>query len=120
MSDEMKIVQNDDGKWGLYDDTYDIVIHCESAEEQENAINILKSKQWIPADQPPEVNANGESEYILLSFSNCTLPVIGSYRKDDDDNGAYYNDDADKPLCSYGLFVNAWMPLPEPYKEDEK
>lgn len=70
MSDEMKIVQNDDGKWSLYDDTYDIVIHCESAEEQENVINILKSKQWIPADQPPEVNANGESEYILLSFSN--------------------------------------------------
>lgn len=103
----------------MYDDTYDIVIHCESAEEQENAINILKSKQWIPADQHPEVNANGESEYILLSFSNYTLPTIGLYRKDNDDSGAYYVGNDDKSCSSYGIIVNAWMPLPERYKEDE-
>lgn len=75
---------------------------------------------WIPADQPPEVNANGESEYILLSFSNYTLPTIGLYRKDNDDSGAYYVGDDDKSCLSYGIIVNAWMPLPEPYKEDEE
>lgn len=24
-----------------------------------------------------------------------------------------------KSYSSYGFFVNAWMPLPEPYREDE-
>lgn len=75
---------------------------------------------WLPAGNSlPKVNEDGESEYVLLSFSNFPLPTIGLYWKDSDDSGAYYDGDEDKPLCSYGLFVNAWMPLPEPYKEGE-
>lgn len=32
--DELKMVMNDDGVFKEYDDTYDIIIHCTSAEEQ--------------------------------------------------------------------------------------
>ena len=30
MSDEMTLVQSEDGTFSAYDDTYDIVIHCET------------------------------------------------------------------------------------------
>lgn len=42
MSDAMKIIQNGDGTFSTYDDTYDIVIHCETEEEQKKVIEHLK------------------------------------------------------------------------------
>jgi hypothetical protein len=43
MRDEMTLVQNEDGTFSAYDDTYDVVIHCETEEEREKAIERLKS-----------------------------------------------------------------------------
>ena len=43
MSEGMKLVQNDAGEWEAYDDTYDITIHCESEEEQEKVLSMLKT-----------------------------------------------------------------------------
>lgn len=57
-------------------------------------------------------------EYVLLSLSNFSLPIIGRYEVDDTGDGAFYAGDELKSLASQNLFVNAWMPLPEPYKED--
>ena len=51
MSDEMTLIQNEDGAFSAYDDTYDIVIHCESREEQEETIEHLKSTSWIPVSE---------------------------------------------------------------------
>lgn len=42
MSDEMTLIQNKDGTFSAYDDTYDIVIHCESEEEQKKIIEYLR------------------------------------------------------------------------------
>ena len=71
-------------------------------------------QQWIPvAEKLPEPEA-----YILVSFDNFTLPDIATYRVDDDGSGAFYPGDEDYTYLSEGLFVNAWMPLPEPYKEE--
>ena len=54
----------------------------------------MKDK-WIPVDERlPETN-----KYILLSF---------------------YIGDETETCVSQLLFVNAWMELPEPYKECEK
>lgn len=36
------------------------------------------------------------------------------------DGGAYYICDDDKLCLSYGFFVDAWMPLPERYREEER
>ena len=49
MSDVMEIVQNEDGTFSAYDDTYDVVIHCETEEEQKKVIDLLKDTGWIPA-----------------------------------------------------------------------
>lgn len=35
MSKELMLFCNADGKWTVYDDTFDITIHCESQKEQD-------------------------------------------------------------------------------------
>lgn len=42
MNGEMTFAQNEDGTFSAYDDTYDIVIHCETEEEQKKVIEHLK------------------------------------------------------------------------------
>lgn len=71
-------------------------------------------QQWIPVTEKlPEPET-----YILVSFDNFALPDIATYRVDDDGSGAFYVGDLDCTYLSVGLFVNAWMPLPEPYKAE--
>ena len=55
---------------------------------------------------------------ILVSFDNATVPDIATYRVDDDGSGAFYPRDLDYTYLSAGLFVNAWMPLPETYRKE--
>lgn len=78
-------------------------------------VEVLKMKQntvqWIPVtERLPE-----SGKYVLMSFENFTLPAIGRYEVNDEGDGAWYlgdNDEGDT-CSSMGLFVNAWMPLPE-------
>ena len=52
MSDGIMLSIGDDGIARAYDDTYDITIHCESSEEQEEVRNALDSiPRWIPVEQ---------------------------------------------------------------------
>lgn len=117
---------SEDGKVKAYDDTYDITIHCESAEEQEDAKKLLMEKtklQWTPVtdgdEWKPPVDEDGESDLILLSFENASFLCIGQYREDEE-GGAFFEGDDDEPLIKHGLIVNAWMPLPAPYRGEEK
>ena len=84
-----------------------------------NVIKMIEEQpkicEWIPiAEKLPE-----PGEYILLSFENYTLADIGRYEKDEDDSGAFYLGDEDESCASINLFVNAWMPLPKPYRPDD-
>ena len=68
--------------------------------------------QWIPVtEQLPEPET-----YVLVSFSNFSLPIIGRYAENEE-GGAWFAGDEDEPLVSQDMFVNAWMPLPEVYRE---
>lgn len=111
----IKFFINKDGIADVYDDTYDITIHCESEEDQKDAKEALKEiRRWIlVTEKLPEPET-----YILVSFDNFTLPDIATYRVDDDGSGAFYPGDEDYTYLSVGFFVNAWMPLPEPYKAE--
>lgn len=84
--------------------------------EPEEVLQLKKNTvQWIPvAELLPQ-----SGKYVLMSFENFTLPAIGRYEVNDEGDGAWYlgdNDEGDT-CCSVGLFVNAWMPLPEAYRE---
>lgn len=72
---------------------------------------------WISVSERfPETD-----DYILLSFSNFSLPMVGRY-EEDSGGGAFYLGDCDEEdtCISQDMFVNAWMPLPEPYQEGEE
>lgn len=73
--------------------------------------------RWVPcSERLPE-----DESYILVSFENFTMPDIARY-EENDEGGTFYPGDDEKSYSSYGFFVNAWMPLPKPYREvdDEK
>ena len=84
--------------------------------------------KWIPIDEDlPETNVRGESDYLLLSFDNFPLIEVGQFRRDEKGGGAFYCGDDEKSCLSYGLFVNAWMPIipayesyPFSFKEGER
>lgn len=49
MSRTTNLMIRDDGVATIYDDTYDITIHCENEEEQHKVVELLKS---VPSAQP--------------------------------------------------------------------
>ena len=80
----------------------------------EMGIHALKETQWIPiSERLPE-----DESYILVSFKNSTMPDIARY-EENGGGGTFYPGDDEKPYSSYGIFVNAWMPLPKLYREEE-
>lgn len=72
-----------------------------------------RKHRWIPvSERLPDSN-----DYILLSFSNFSLPMVGRF----EDEAFYLGDDDEGDTCvSQDLFVNAWRPLPEPYRTTEE
>ncbi len=68
--------------------------------------------KWISEERPPEAPC-----YVLLSFDNFSMPLIGRY-EEDEEGGAFYIGDDEESCISQDLIVNGWMPLPEPYRED--
>ena len=83
------------------------------AQDKIDAIFKSCNADWIPVkEQLPETD-----DYILLSFSNFSLPQIGRY-EEDEEGGAFYIGDEAETCISQDLYVNAWMPLPEPYREE--
>lgn len=64
---------------------------------------------WIPiVERVPD-----DDRYILLSFANFSLPLVGRYEE-----GAFYEGDFEEPCSRCGLRVNAWMELPAPYRKE--
>lgn len=99
---------------GVHPDTVETLMekYAEAA-----ALLTVPMHSWIPVSE----RLPNEDEYVLMSFENFTLPIIGRYEKDNDGGGAWYagDDDGCDTCSSQDLFVNAWMPLPKPYEEDE-
>ena len=45
MSDGIELVQNEDGTFSAYDDTYDITIHCDTEEEQKKLMVLVMNSR---------------------------------------------------------------------------
>ena len=71
----------------------------------------LNECMWNPVEE----FYPSDDRYVLLSFENFTIPQIGRY-EESEDGGAFYLVDEDESLVSHGVFVNAWMELPKPYR----
>lgn len=106
MSDEMTLVQSEDGTFSAYDDTYDIVIHCETEEEQKKVIERL-SADWIPASERlPKASGTYQVTCMDGRIYRSTYAKFQCKLKRWELTGAR----------SYWKVI-AWMPLPNPYKE---
>lgn len=68
---------------------------------------------WIPITEAFPEN----SDDIILSFEKYSTTAVGRY-KEDEEGGTFYMYDGVACL-EYGLFVNAWMPMPEVYREKQ-
>ena len=89
---------------------------CEEscAEDHRQLVSWLKqlADPWIPiTERLPETG-----DYILISFENFNVPQVGRYEADEDGGGEFYPGDEDFTYKSIDLYVNAWMPLPQPWK----
>ena len=81
MSETISIMFDENGRAIVYDDTFDITIHCESEEEQNRVLEILnreeKTAAWVPTDEEPhevyECNACGWLLYDVdrTDFKYC-------------------------------------------------
>lgn len=102
---EQEVIKYIENHGYISDQAKDIVI---------KAIERTKENGWISIDERlPDTD-----DYILLSFSNFTIPLVGIYETDEDGSGAFYIGDELETCLSQNIFVNAWQPLPEPFKED--
>lgn len=68
----------------------------------EEAVKILEHDRWVPVDEGYPEN----DDYVLLSFLNFDVPMVGQY----EDNNFYLGDE-DVPLITQDLFVNAWKKI---------
>ena len=69
--------------------------------------------KWIPLEEKTPENG----EYVLLSFANeKQKPLVGVW-KENETCGVFYAPFTDRTYSSLNYFVNAWMPLPEQYRE---
>lgn len=84
------------------------VFNSEFLQPPSNYCDIL----WHILDEDNPKTFPDTDNYILLSFSNFSLPCIGRCEGNEDEGFTFYEGDDEKSLASYGLFVNAWMPLP--------
>lgn len=117
MSDVMELIQNEDGTFSAYDDAYDVVIHCETEEEQKEVIERLKSTNWIPVSErlPEEdgtylVTFKNGIKVCMVGYGSCERTVLGypiGHGWYSLEEAQYYAGDS----------IIAWMPLPEHYEE---
>ena len=114
MSDGMLLQIRDDGTAELYDDTYDITIHCTSQEEQDAARVLLKRAgaipHWISQDNIPRWIPCSEklpdSDDKVLCQTVTKKGAVGMMI-------GYYG--YGRWCCGMNSNVVAWMKLPEPY-----
>ena len=116
MRDDIRLIFGKDGKARVYDDTYDVIIHCKSEEEQKTVMERLASMTWIPCGErlPEEADYKGCSECIdgaVWYYTDKGAMGLGYYYESTKAWSTTYDE------CPYGEVI-AWMPLPDPYREE--
>ncbi len=69
---------------------------------------------WIPVEERfPKTKG-----YILLSFENFSIPLVGRF-EEDQNGGSFFVGDEEESCSSQNMLVNAWRLLPKPYRPEE-
>ena len=115
MTDDIMLTIGEDGKATLYDDTYDITIHCESKEVQDEVKRALQNvPHWIPcSERLPETTDAVLTTYIVNGDRSRRYVEESSYYGDYESWSSPWDE---YRVAGTSIEVIAWMPLPEPYK----
>lgn len=115
------LIFDEDGTASLYDDTYDLTIHCVSQNEQDNTLEILK-RRWISCSEqmPPEhdskilktLGINKVSDDVIVTIEDGDGERLTAVAQTYDGKWHW-----DFKHAFYNCKVVAWMPFPGPYKE---
>lgn len=90
MKDEILLVCGDDGKFRVYNDEFDITIHCETEKDRDEAIRLIKRSErlvWhdvnkeMPEDDTASDAENCSVEVYVVTECGCRL--IAYHVKDD-------------------------------------
>ena len=100
---------DEDGKAEIYDDEFDITIHCTSQEDHDEVLKILRSANWIPCSERLPKPSEHTDNMVLVCMSDGKVRF----------GACWYN----RGICEGwvgDLPVVAWRPLPEPWKGEER
>lgn len=111
MNDGIMLTIGDDGEATLYDDTYDITIHCESKEEQDEVRNALENiRYWIPCRKRlPEEDVDVLCQTISGAKLVASYGFLNPWSKEKGWITSEFNRLSKE-------MIEAWMPLPESFK----
>jgi len=130
----------DDGIAREYSTKYDVSIHCESEEEMKKVEDMLRNyPRWIPVTEKlPEKNGSylcsvddesvniGSKQFVTtLDYGDAAKNAKEHFKSCVFENGKAFGEDwsrpDDKPYSEIDNVVRviAWMPIPEPYREEE-
>lgn len=125
MSDGIMLSIGDDGIARAYDDTWDITIHCESKEEQEEARKALESiPRWIPCSERMSKEhewlgtkrfGTTKSDEVYVTFETPKGERFCKHVSFQNGKVSGYDQRFLDAICK-GSRPVAWKPLPEPYK----
>jgi len=121
MTDGITVMIGEDGVAREYDDTYDVIIHCESQKDQDEVKRRLKAPQgWIPIIGNQSTPMPKEHKVYLVTYK-----TLHGRRYVRDLETSYVG--STPRYIGWSKKVNgeviAWMPLPTPYKggdQDER
>ena len=82
-------------------------------------VNELKKKmKWRPITGSEDDELPEPGEYVIVSFHEYPLVEIGRYQEGGTGGAFYPIDDNIVSYAEDDVFVNAWMPRPEPYRAE--
>lgn len=113
IKDRLMQYEDEYSKYRKYDGLYvaDVLEMLEQL--QDDLEQDKKENGWIPVSE----RLPDPDKYIAISLDNCDIPAIGRYTVDDEGGGTFRVGDQDESFLELNLFISAWMPLPESYKE---
>lgn len=128
----------------IYDDTYDVVIHCISKEEQDRVVKLIEDSNWIPVDvKLPEINkivivtvhtsewtSDFDSKWVREEEKIFHPESCDTYlgRRNKSGEWIFWDEEMGETICDkeFGTDkgccyskVIAWKPFSEPYKPTE-
>ena len=111
-----KVRTDEDLEWNRAVDMCSDIIRKHMNEGKDINVPAKDNDGWIPVEDRDRLPK--DDKYILLSFENFSLPMVGRY-EENKEGGVFYLGDEEDTCISQDLYVNAWQPLPKPYRQEK-